>query len=321
VTKHESIGARALRFLDTHGLSHDPEHYDFAFRYLSGTDRAFSDAVDHEIEGGVRLREEAVQTLMPADPIHLAGQAFDQLSNQLLELLRSAASATGELNRDLVRTAAALVSAEPPRTRKLVVFLIEKTAEAEESLAVTLRQAQALRSSLNGAREGVDTDSVTGLPNSVSMAQRLEASTSAAGNCSIAVIAIDQLAELCSEHGVMMGDRVLKAAALTLQEACSPYQVGRWDNGTFMALVDEPSIATGIEKLEAACADMASRHLKMRENDELLGRVTFSVGLATSRGRSAAEVVKAADRLLRKAKEQGGDRVVAESKLIDISTG
>ena len=145
MVKTSSIGARAIRFLDEHGLDHSPDHYAFAHRYLSGQDRDFADAVKQEIEGGIRLREEAVRALMPGDTGRSATADFGALATELLGLLTNTASATGDLNRDLVRTAAALVSAEPPRVRKLVVFMIERTAETEASLSAALRRAQALR--------------------------------------------------------------------------------------------------------------------------------------------------------------------------------
>jgi len=320
VNNSSLISRRALRFLDTHDLDHSPEHYAFAYRYVLGTDRAFSDAVDHEIEGGIRLRTEAVRALMPMQDAPTAGPAFGDLSTQLLELLKTAASATSDLNRDLVRTAAALVSAEPPRMRKLVIFMIERTAEAEMSLSAALLRAQALRDSLNGARDDIGRDALTGLPGRDSMASRLAASVADSGHCAIGIIDIDQLPELIAEHGSLMGDRVLKAAALTLQDACSPYQVGRWDGMSFMALVDDPSMVAGIEKLETACANMASRRLKLRENDEPLGSITFSAGVATTRSRTVAEVTRAAAKLMRKARKQGGNRVAAESRLVEVST-
>lgn len=316
--KKDSIGERALRFLDAQKLDHAPEHYAFAYQYLSGVDRVFSEAVDREIEGGVRLRQEAVRALMPQSKLPFAGGMFDQLTTQLLDLLTKVASATNGLNQDLTRTAAKLVSAEPQQVRKLVIFMIERTAEAETSLSAALQQAQVLRDTLNGVNEEVGRDPLTGLPGYESMVQRLEASIAAVGNCSIAIIDVDQLGAV-PLHGPEMSERVLKAAAMTLKDACSPYQVGRWDDASFMMLIDDPDLATGIAKLELACANMGARQLKLRENNELLGQVTLSAGVATTRGRSAKDATKAAIRLSRKAQRQGGNHVLAEAQLIVVT--
>ncbi|MCU6452785.1 diguanylate cyclase [Sphingomonas sp. A2-49] len=319
MVKQGGIGIRAIRFLDDHGLDHTPDHYAFAHRYLAGQDRPFAAAVNHEIEGGVRLRADSVRALMPGDPAAATAANFGELATQLLGLLTNTASATGDLNRDLVKTAAALVSAEPPRVRNLVVFMIERTAETEASLSAALRQAQALRDTLNGARDDIGRDPVTGLPGVDSMTRRLEASIADAGNCAIAIVDIDQRAQLTLEHGAEMEQRLLKAASLTLCAACSPYQVGRWGDAPFLVLVDDPDIATAIARLEAACADMASRNLKRRETDEPIGRITLSAGVATTRGRDAGQVAAAAMRLLAEAKRAGGNRVVAEPRLIAVS--
>ena len=319
MVKQRSIGMRSIKFLDDHGLDHSPDHYAFAHRYLAGQDRAFSEAVDHEIEGGIRLREDTVRALMPGNVGVGPAADFGTLATQLLGLLTHTASATGDLNRDLVKTAAALVTAEPSRVRNLVVFMIERTAETEASLSAALRQAQALRDTLNGAREEIGRDPVTGLPGAESMAQRLGASIADGGNCSVAIVEIDQRETLTREQGPDMEQRLLKAASLTLREACSPYQVGRWDDTAFMVLIDDADIATGIGKLETACVEMASRNLRRRENDEPLGRITLSVGVASIRGRNADQVVAAANRLLADARRRGGDRVVAEPRLIAVS--
>ncbi len=314
----DSIGVRAIRFLDAQKLDHSPEHYAFAHQYLSGSDRAFSDAVDREIEGGVRLRQAVVQALMPQATSPIVDGTFDRLTTQLLDLLTKVTSATGGLNKDLTRTAAALVSGEPQEVRKLVLFMIRRTAEAETSLSAALQQAQAFRDTLNGVQEEIGRDPLTGLPGTESMAQRLEASFRAVGNCSIAIIELDQLDGFVAMHGRAIGDRVLKAAALTLKDACSPYQVGRWGEASFMTLIDEPDLAMGVAKLELARADMAARQLRLRENALPLGRITLSVGVATTRGRSAKDVTKAAARLSRKAQRQGGNQVLAEAQLVAI---
>ncbi|KQN74550.1 hypothetical protein ASE91_02060 [Sphingomonas sp. Leaf62] len=314
----DSIGARALRFLDAQRLDHSPEHYAFAYRYLTGVDREFSDAVDREIEGGVRLREEAVRSLMPEIASPFSDGTFDRLTIQLLELLTKVSAATGGLNQDLTRTAAELVSAEPQQIHRLVVFMIDRTAEAESSLSAALQQAQVLRDTLNGVREGMGRDPLTGLPGWEAMVERLDACLNTIGHCSVAVVDIDQLDEFVATHGPAMGDRVLKAAAMTLKDACAPYQVGRWGDTSFLTVIDEPDLATGIARLESACAEMASRHLRVRETDEPLGQVTLSAGVATSRGRLSRDLTKAAVRLSRKARKQGGNRVLAEARLIEI---
>lgn len=314
----DGIGARALRFLDAQRLDHSPEHYAFAYRYLQGMDRDFSDAVDREIEGGVRLRAEALQALMPVAASPFVDGTFDRLTIQLLELLTRVSSATGGLNQDLTRTAAELVSAEPGQVKRLVVFMIERTAEAESSLSAALQQAQVLRDTLNGVREEIGRDPLTGLPGAEAMAQRLDACIAALGHCSVAVIGIDQLDHLVATHGPSMGERVLKAAAMTLKDACEPYQVGRWGDAGFLTVIDEADPATGLARLESARAEMAARQLKLRENDEPLGQVTLSAGVASSRGRVPRDVTRAATRLTRKAQKQGGNRVLAEARLIEI---
>jgi len=318
LAKKESIGERAIQFLDAQKLDHSPEHYAFAYQYLSGADRVFSDAVDREIEGGVRLRQEAVRALMPQGRWPFAGGVFDRLTTQLLELLTKVALATDGLNQDLTRTAAELVSAEPQQVRKLVIFMIERTAKAETSLSAALQQAQVLRDTLNGVNEEVGRDPLTGLPGYESMVQRLEASIAAVGSCSIAIIDVDQL-DAVPLHGPEMSDRVLKATAMTLKDSCSPYQVGRWGDASFMMLIDDPDLATGIAKLELACANMGARQLKLRENNEPLGQVTLSAGVATTRGRSAKDVTEAAIRLSRQARRQGGSQVLAEAQLIEVT--
>ena len=315
----DSIGGRALRFLDRHGLEQTPEHYAFAYRYVSGQDREFSDAVDHYIDGGVRLREEAMRALMPQDAWAQIGGAFNQLATQLMELLRAATAVTGDLNRDLVQTAAALVSSDPARVREMVTYMIERTAKAEAALSASLRQAQELRDTLDGARREIGRDPLTGLPGPDAMAERLASSISAAKGCGVALVEIDQVSRVTAEHGVGIGDRLLKAVALTLRDACSPYQVGRWGDASFLVLLDHADIATCVAALESARADMAARRLKLRENSAPLGAVTISAGVAASRGREARVVVGAAEQLLRQANRAGGSQVSAEARLVRVT--
>jgi diguanylate cyclase (GGDEF)-like protein/PAS domain S-box-containing protein len=127
----------------------------------------------------------------------------------------------------------------------------------------------------------------------------------------IILMDIDGFDELTSKHSVSVGDDVLKMVARTLILSSRPFDVvGRWEDQTFMGLV----MQLDGRGLRAA----ASRfHMLIGKSELPWGaepiRVTASVGATlTRRGDKSENLITRAERMLKEAERQGGDRLVLE---------
>lgn len=316
-------GHQVLRYLDDHRLEHTPEHYQFAHRVLFGRDQAFRDTVNSYTDGGVRITPEQVQLLAPREVG--AGQAIkdftpelDALTLRVLDIAGDAADATSNLNRNLTTAMADMLGPGGGDVRPIVTRMIDQTTQAEARLRESMRQAQQLREDLNALHDDTSRDRVTGLFNRKAMEDRLSTAATGGAMFSVAMIDVDRFRAINDEYGHAVGDRVLRAVAETLRESCSAYPIGRWGGEEFMVLLDATGAADTAELIETARARLTERRLKLRENDKPLGTVSFSAGIVSSRSRSAAAIIEAAEALVREAKSRGRNTVVTEKAAIGL---
>ncbi|MET0270685.1 MAG: GGDEF domain-containing protein [Sphingomonas sp.] len=313
--KRTGEGVSVLRFLDEHRLEHSPAHYAFAHRYLFGDDAILATQVTAIIDGGVRISPQEVARLAPPqaeDATETAVPQLDRMTLRVLDIIGDALDATGDLNRDLVKASASLLAADAPNIRAIVTAMLDRTTRAESSLADATQQAQRLREELNVVRSEASRDRLTGLTNRAAMEDHLAAASTHMPACSVAMVDIDHFKAINDTHGHGVGDRVLKAVASTLRETCAPHIVARWGGEEFVVLLENVPAASGREIVDRARIALASKRLKLRENDAPLGIITFSAGVASLAARDGAAAIDAADALLYEAKRAGRNRVLTE---------
>ena len=196
--------------------------------------------------------------------------------------------------------------------------MIDRTTKAEGRLADATAQAQRLREELSAARDEASRDHLTGLANRGATEERLLELLARNNGCCLAFVDIDRFKAINDAHGHGVGDRVLKAVAGTLKEVCVAHHVGRWGGKEFVIVVQGVDLTATAAIIEQARNAVGERQMKLRETDQPLGRVPFSAGVASSRGRTAEQLVAAADALLYQAQSQGRDRTVVEGRVVGV---
>lgn len=317
----ERSGSEVLRFLDDHRLDHSPDHYTFAHRYLFAGDASLSREVENIIDGGVRITPSEVLRLLPAAPSATDdehGRGLDHLTIRFLDIVGDTLAATGTLNRDLVQASSALLGQEAPSIRAVVAAMIDRTTAAEGRLADATAQAQRLREELNAARDEASRDHLTGLANRAATEERLIELVARESGCCLAFVDVDHFKAVNDAHGHAVGDRALKAVAATLREVCAPHHIGRWGGEEFVVIVAGSDLEEAARVIERARETVGKRQMKLRETDQPLGKITFSAGIASSRSRTAQQLIAAADDLLYQAKRDGRDQSVVEPAVIGV---
>ncbi|WP_287461126.1 GGDEF domain-containing protein [Sphingomonas sp.] len=319
----QATGPKILRFLDDHRLQHSPANYAFVHRVLIEQDAVLKAEVERIVDGGFRIGPDEVARLAgetPAEPApeHHGASQLDRLTLRVLDIIGDAASATGDLNRDLVSAAASLVGAAESSIRSVVSAMIERTTLAEASLADATRQAQSLRAELNALRTDASRDRLTGLLNRAGVEERLATAIASPKGCAIALIDIDHFKRVNDGHGHAVGDRLLRTVATELADSCQPHTVARWDGGAFLILMEDMTARDANAIIDTARVRLASRRLKVRESDAPLGTITFSAGISSSRGRAVPALIASAEALLDRAKNGGRNRTEIEPPLVEI---
>jgi diguanylate cyclase (GGDEF)-like protein len=155
------------------------------------------------------------------------------------------------------------------------------------------------------------TDPLTGLPNrrawDVQLAARLGPTRSPESVVWLAIIDLDDFKQVNDQHGLSVGDEVLRRVGSALSGALRRGDViarlGGDEFGVLLSGVDEASAARVFDRL---CAKVAIQPLPL----PLCG-LTASIGYASTNASSdGADLFVAAERALKKAKAAGGNRAV-----------
>jgi len=204
---------------------------------------------------------------------------------------------------------------EPDKESILDVTVLRAAADR---VALSL----ATRRVLETAQRQATTDGLTGLHNRHFLAEQLRLMHSLAVRhgqpYSVVAIDVDGLKNVNDTFGHEQGDLALRGLANTMRKTLRSSDVGvRTGGDEFLVLMAQ----SGLEESRIAAE-------RVREAVELQGRadpkiaISVSAGVAAWRpGRSAEQVLEAADAMLYAAKRAGKDRVVAETGLVTADDG
>ena len=165
-------------------------------------------------------------------------------------------------------------------------------------------------------REQATRDPLTGLYNRRYLEESLERElyrTNREGvPLCVAMLDLDYLKTFNDTFGHEAGDRVLRELGRVLREKLRKSDIScRFGGEEFVLVLPGSSLADAQQRVEQI--RLLVKGLQVRHEDQILGRLTVSGGVAASpeHGSTAAELVRAADDALYAAKEAGRDRVVA----------
>jgi diguanylate cyclase (GGDEF)-like protein len=168
-------------------------------------------------------------------------------------------------------------------------------------------------------------DTLTGLPNRRALDEQLRALGS---QYAIAMVDVDHFKSFNDTHGHDVGDQVLKLVAARLAESQGAGRAFRYGGEEFTVLFPGQALAEVLPQLESMRASIEGYKMAMRGEDRPKDKdegskrrgapaaapslsVTVSIGAAEpgKRSKTAAEVVKAADEALYRAKKSGRNKV------------
>lgn len=165
---------------------------------------------------------------------------------------------------------------------------------------------------MNRLDEVLGTDSLTGLPNRMTIERRIDAlhAQAEARGCAGAVlcVGVDRLGDVNSAIDHAAGDLVLTTLARRIAESVpDPQLVGRGAGADFLVLL--PTL-TSVSDSVAVAERIRDEVKKEIVVDHRRIRVTASIGIASCREEaSAEELIRSATLAMKAAKEQGRDRL------------
>ena len=199
-------------------------------------------------------------------------------------------------------------SSETPRPTEKLLDANRRLRERLNSAEATLReQSEELEAVVTQAH----TDSLTSLPNrrafDAELDRRIAEYRRKGTPLSMLMIDVDYFKKCNDEHGHLVGDRVLKVVAQTLEETTRDSDlVSRFGGEEFAVIL--PDASGEVANLAAERVRLAIEAHEMLGNRKVL-KVTVSVGVAyAQQGDVPSSFVERADVALYRAKEEGRNR-------------
>ncbi|MEO1046242.1 MAG: GGDEF domain-containing protein [Pseudomonadota bacterium] len=196
--------------------------------------------------------------------------------------------------------------------------MIKKSQEAERQLKEAESNVVNMRKKLDDANQKAETDQLTGLPNRWAFEAVLKDAVAQSKQyfepLSVAFVDIDHFKVINDTHGHDVGDRVLKRVAETLDSMSDDQcHLARHGGEEFVILFADKTPQQAFEIVDSTRADLAGQTLTNRENDEPIGTVSFSAGIAALAGDGDPRaMLRRADAALYSAKESGRNQVIID---------
>lgn len=314
----DRIGA----FLLDHRLAPTPDNYSIVYQFLTEEHGPVSRAVHPLIDGGARLTQQDIDTILrdvrPVDPGQSQTQGLVAQTQMQVEGFQDIVTAmraeTEDFGRDLAASAAAFSRstdpgpqrAAPDDIARVTAAMLTRVRTAEARLETATREASELRQKLEEARDNARRDPLTELPNRRALEEAYAAQITAGNPVCLAICDVDHFKSVNDRFGHAVGDRVLKAISEALSRACKGHLVARFGGEEFAVLFSRIDIHDASEILDSARTIVAAKRYRLRDTDTPLGEITFSAGITAGQaGERFHRTFQRADRLLYAAKSAG----------------
>ena len=319
-------------FVLDHGLEVSGANLTAVHGAISGIDHNLAKAIDSRLKAQEAITQDWLDEVTGGDSYANYRAELDGLLNKLetgitsfTKTTQETQSAAGDYRAALEHHVQALKNPEEGvllGLADLAKAMLERTRRIESDVRRNENEAKALRKSLAKARRDADVDHLTGLPNrrafETLLDQQAAEAREAGETLTVAFCDIDHFKRVNDAHGHDTGDRVIKAIGEALAKISGDNcHVARHGGEEFVMLFRDKTTEETLVVLDEAREAMAKRRFVNRENEQAIGTVTFSGGVADVFAfPNSRTALKAADGALYKAKESGRNRIcVAESEV------
>ncbi|HEY1725765.1 MAG TPA: GGDEF domain-containing protein [Steroidobacteraceae bacterium] len=320
-----------LPLMARHAAGFHPLSYSIWYEYAAGTNPGLKAAIDARLAQSAVIDDREIERLFDT---YVAMRDIDSSARMRAEIARMIEHVDGvtdEAGQDVQRYGNELdgyrerlqTSSEPQAVGQLVDSLIDdtsrlriKTGIYREDLKKSSEEVERLRGELELVQGLALSDPLTGLLNRRGFDQQTaRVCRGSLSGCTLLLLDIDHFKAINDAHGHLLGDKVIVAVANVLR-ACVGERgpIARIGGEEFAVLLSQTSSAGGAELAERIRAAVERGKIRRADNEDSIGTVTVSLGLATCGDHEQFEALSArTDRALYQSKAAGRNRVsVAE---------
>ena len=320
----------AVPLMAKQSVAMHPMSYAIWYEYVSGMNQALKEELDTLIASGQGLNEKTTQHLYQKHIAEFDEETAKKVSVELKSIISEIHASTedagdqaSKYQDSLEHSGRRLEDVKDASTLRTTVEDVMNATRVMRGSIDHLKlqlnenslEVEKLQQDLERARQEAFTDALTGLLNRNGLDHALE--TCFAGieggnqNACIVMIDIDHFKKINDSYGHLFGDRVIRAVAQMLKARVKGRDsVVRYGGEEFTLLLPETPLAGALAVAEQIRGGIESSRIKRTDQDETIGNITISAGVAALKGgESALDWLARADAALYVSKKSGRNRV------------
>jgi len=311
-----------------------PRNYEIWYVYATGYNAPLNKIINETLARSGKLTEADLEQIYDTylshikttDRIDKVGARVIGEIDDVMVLLTDALGMSTSYNASLDRATERLSGVKTREQVKAIVqSLVKSTHEMRETnkalegrLTLSKNEISNLQQSLEAIRAESLTDPLTGLGNRKYFDRMIEMAVQnaqAAGEpLSLLMFDIDHFKSFNDSYGHLTGDQVLRLVGLSLKQTIKGQDItARYGGEEFAVVLPNTGLRQALTVAYHIRRAVMAKELKKKSTDEILGRVTISVGVSMLKpGDDTDSLIERADACLYAAKRNGRNRVVCE---------
>jgi diguanylate cyclase len=312
-----------------------PRNYEVWYAYATGYNPSLNQSINETLAQNGTLTdvdlEQVYSTYISAsrysDKIDSVGSRFMDEINQVMAMMDAAVGSASTYTESLTDASDKLGNAKDREgLRAIIEGLVAAANEMkqnnqalEQRLHASKEEITQLQENLAVVRTESLTDPLTGLANRKHFDERLAQCMADAAErsepLSLLMTDIDHFKSFNDTWGHLTGDQVLRLVAMSLKQNVKGQDIAaRYGGEEFAVILPNTVLRSALTVGDHIRRAVMAKELMKRSTGQNLGRVTISLGVATTRkGDTAQSLIARADACLYAAKRNGRNRVICET--------
>jgi diguanylate cyclase len=331
--KARNFANSAMQRIQSLSLTPTPEIFELWYVYHAGDNTDVIRAVDAVLANGSILNDDSCRDLHEKflsdsrenERVRKAGDRIQATIREVNGVVSDVKDATSKYNASLADVSETLSRNESKAQIEAVLKkalnntqdMMRHNQLLEQELSKSSLVMKELQRDLDLVRKEALTDGLTGLANRKAFDAEIRRFAEEAQNTgtgfTLALLDIDHFKSFNDNYGHQVGDQVLRLVARTLIEGVKGRDLAsRFGGEEFAIILPDTEIPSGIRVADALRRAVAGKEVVNRNNNEKLGRITLSGGVAQYiPGERIDDLIARADAGLYTAKHNGRNQIAS----------